>query len=168
MDVKPQIRSIKTQIRNLQLGTIILLILSGCLFAIFIYSHNMRDQKIDYLENVLDTFYLDLITNNATLAINQADTISKSIQAHDKMTLTELEATYAAVFDNISFVLTDSRGHLAYASETLPLTADEIVQRLGAHALLDFRKSSRWSLPLCTLCCRGKRSLCHCSGADFF
>jgi diguanylate cyclase (GGDEF)-like protein len=92
----------------------------------------MRDQKIDYLENVLDTFYLDLITNNATLAINQADTISKSIQAHDKMTLTELEATYAAVFDNISFVLTDSRGHLAYASETLPLTADEIVQRLGA------------------------------------
>ncbi|MDN5300115.1 MAG: hypothetical protein PWP51_2668 [Clostridiales bacterium] len=131
MDVKPQIRSIKTQIRNLQLGTIILLILSGCLFAIFIYSYNMRTQKVEYLENVLDTFYLNLIDDNAAAALHQAEVIASSLGAHDQMTLTEFEHVYDAVFDDTDFVVADTRGKIVFASAELPLTTDEIVHRIG-------------------------------------
>lgn len=59
-----KVRSIKSQIRNLQLGTILLLIVVGCFFASFIFALNLRAQKLEVLEDVLNVFYDHLITSN--------------------------------------------------------------------------------------------------------
>ena len=125
-----RVKSIKTQIRNLQLATILLLIISGCSCAIFIYSHYMKVQKIDYMESVIEIFEHELISENRDLLKVESELYAKMVALHYASPENNLENYDTEHFAGQPFFIVDSTGRMTFQSTKSPVQISDLSNRL--------------------------------------
>gem|GEM_PF-1821839 len=125
-----RVKSIKTQIRNLQLATILLLIISGCSFAIIIYSHYMKVQKIEYMENVIEIFEHELISENKELLKVESKFYAKIFGLQHATIKDNTLDYYVQHFEGEPFFITDRLGHSIFDLSNLPVHMAKLPMRL--------------------------------------
>ena len=114
-----KIKSIKSQIRNLQLGTILLLIIVGCFFASLIFAYNLKEQKLIALNTTINIFYKELILQNESQISDRVSLISNAIEEHGVERVKVVLEEFSDSINAIEYTILDQDMNVILDSEPM-------------------------------------------------